>query len=515
MTNSKNIDGEKLELGFTKISDLLVENKITKLYSRSDNSDQVHLRIPDYQRPYKWTNKNVYQLLDDIEDAITQNKENFRIGTIILNKINKKVAEYDIVDGQQRLLTFSLLLYYFGKKQINIEITDTQGNNEYTKFNLKNNLLAINRRISKYSDDIKNKFLDYLTNNCELIVVITNNQDTAFQFFDSQNSRGKELFPHDLLKAFHLREMNNLDEKVIENVVKEWEELDQNKLADLFNEYLYRLKEWLRGKDCKGLNKDNNIALFKGIKARDCYPYTQFYKAAYVYINEMNSSSFCFVSGSRKTRPFLLTEPVIAGKAFFEYTQHYFSILNDIQDNDKYRGYFVNDNKIVRTLDTYYNYGSGNLIVRKLFDLALLLYVDRFCPQNPSVEHIELFDQFIVYAFIWAYSLRAQYKAIRWSYAENYILEKTINSNKKIVNNFNIYREISSSSSPKELLNSLSDLLKPVPTENNNYQFTSFKNVIKPIDSCSLLEDEKEVTKYLDYFHEYHYLKTQEGNHNE
>ena len=62
-----------LKLAITKIGDLLLHNKITQDSDGNAISD-IHLVIPDYQRPYKWTVKNVVQLLDDILGAKNANK---------------------------------------------------------------------------------------------------------------------------------------------------------------------------------------------------------------------------------------------------------------------------------------------------------------------------------------------------------------------------------------------------------------------------------------------------------
>jgi uncharacterized protein with ParB-like and HNH nuclease domain len=80
--------------------------------STGHSIDGIVLRIPEYQRPYKWTAKNVNQLLDDIMYAQNNNKEVYRVGTLILHKVvNDTETFYDIVDGQQRTITFSLLLH--------------------------------------------------------------------------------------------------------------------------------------------------------------------------------------------------------------------------------------------------------------------------------------------------------------------------------------------------------------------------------------------------------------------
>ena len=183
----------------------------------------------------------------------------------------------------------------------------------------------------------------------------------AFQFFDSQNARGKALYPHDLLKAYHLREMSDISEEETERVVKEWEHVSQSGLADLFGNYLYRIKEWVGGNRAGVLN-EHNIHMFKGITRSARTPYAQFYKSAYCYADMVNSSAMPFVSGTRNVNAFQLNTPIIAGKPFFEYTKHYFNILKDIQNNNKYEGFYINDNTIVKTLDRHFKRGKGNSI---------------------------------------------------------------------------------------------------------------------------------------------------------
>lgn len=65
---------QSLILGITKIGDLLLDNKITDIGDHKA-LDNIRLKIPEYQRPYKWSARNVNQLLDDIEDAMARNKE--------------------------------------------------------------------------------------------------------------------------------------------------------------------------------------------------------------------------------------------------------------------------------------------------------------------------------------------------------------------------------------------------------------------------------------------------------
>lgn len=446
-----------LKLAITKIGDLLIGNRISQ-DSESKPIENINLVIPPYQRPYKWTAKNAIQLLDDIIEAKNQNKETYRIGTLILHF--DKDSKYNIVDGQQRTVTLSLLVKALNAEAeigfLNQPLTD----NAYNSRNIPNNFRVLERRINNISDSREREDLyQYVLNNCELIVVITDDISEAFQFFDSQNNRGKKLYPHDLLKAYHLREMNNLEISQTEKIVKEWEDLDQKKLSRLFSDYLYRVKEWIKGNRAWELN-EHNIQKFKGITSNGNYSYAQFFKGAYAYADMVNHSAVPFVSGMHNLKPFQLDTPLIAGKAFFDYAQHYFEILKDIQNNNKYEGYFINDNEIVKTIDLrFYKNGVGNGITRLLFDTAILLYVDRFCPtERPSIKDKEMLEkQFVVYAFIWAYSLRAQYYNLGWQSAQNYIFGNGAK------NSFNIYKMITEADSPVSLLSSLSDKLSPLP----------------------------------------------------
>lgn len=471
-----------LKLAITKIGDLLLRNNITQDKDGKSISD-INLVIPNYQRPYKWTAKNIIQLLDDILDAKKDNKETYRVGTLILHQ-EKEKSTYNIVDGQQRTITFSLLLKALGVDSIPF-LEQSLSNNPYNLRNIPNNFRTLERRVNNIIDSREREELKaFIENNCELIVVITEDISEAFQFFDSQNARGKKLYPHDLLKAYHLREMKDLDVTETERVVKGWEDLEQRKLSILFSEYLYRLKEWTKGNKAWELN-EHNIDKFKGITRHENFPYAQFFKGAYAYAEMVNQTAIPFVSGTRNLRPFQLDTPIVAGKPFFDYAKHYFDILKDIQNNDKYEGYFINDNDIVKTFDLgKYKNGVGNRITRLLFDTAILLYVDRFCPERPDKSDLNTLDQFVVFAFVWAYSLRAQYKNLGWQSAQNYIMGNGI------TNSFNIYKVITDADSPVSLLSTLSDKVNALTD----------KNIVAKKENVNEKDDNNIYQNYLHFF---------------
>ena len=205
-----------LQLGIAKIGDLLLRGVISRM-NDDKPLESVNLAIPNYQRPYKWTAKNAIQLLDDIIEAKNENKKEYRVGTLILH-YDKDNDIYNIVDGQQRVTTFSLLLFALLEEKeikfLNQQVTD----NPYTHENVTNNYRAFERRRDamaetqtnenssdgERTDETEKKRTDrnvkelreYIENQCELIVVITYDISEAFQFFDSQNARGKKLYTH-------------------------------------------------------------------------------------------------------------------------------------------------------------------------------------------------------------------------------------------------------------------------------------------------------------------------------
>ena len=456
---------KNLILGITTIGKLLIRNDTASEGEEKGMGEILeNLEIPGYQRPYKWTAKNVIRLLDDIEEARRSNKKKYRVGTLILHKLKKKRENkedefydcYDIVDGQQRVITFSLLLKCCiekleGKEGLENKVVFLKQKLSDNTDNIRNvpqNYHVLKRRVDLLKNDDCKDLYEYIKGHCELVVIITKDESEAFQFFDSQNARGKKLYPHDLLKAYHLREMNGLRDEEKEAAVRMWEGIDQEELSVLFDKYLYRLKMWIRGDKADELS-EKNLDIFKGITSRDSLPFAQYYKSAFAYIDTAN-----IVFDMQHLSKFQIDTPVIAGKPFFEYAWHYFKLLKDIQEKDV--GCFINGNHIVEILEKNYKIGAGNEYTRALFDSAVLLYVDRFCHVVPSAEELDALSKFVEYAFIWAYSLRMQYKSLGWVSAQNYV------QGNELPNSFNIYKMIICAGSPKDLFCKLSEELKQI-----------------------------------------------------
>jgi uncharacterized protein with ParB-like and HNH nuclease domain len=113
----------------------------------------LSLIIPTYQRPYRWSSKSCNVLFNDLFEAFESNINEYRIGTVILHKNNSN--EFEIVDGQQRLTTLSILLYCLGDKSSKLL---HQNYNKLSDEAIFKNHEILTQRTNELSDDKQEKF---------------------------------------------------------------------------------------------------------------------------------------------------------------------------------------------------------------------------------------------------------------------------------------------------------------------------------------------------------------------
>tara|TARA_B100000767_G_C19758309_1_gene534010 strand:+ start:129 stop:1844 length:1716 start_codon:yes stop_codon:yes gene_type:complete len=81
----------------------------------------VFLNVPRYQRGYAWTRDNVDDLLNDIDDVPSGQ---FFIGTVILHSLKDETDTYNLIDGQQRMTTCTILLATIRNKLMQLGETE-------------------------------------------------------------------------------------------------------------------------------------------------------------------------------------------------------------------------------------------------------------------------------------------------------------------------------------------------------------------------------------------------------
>ena len=377
-----------------------------------------NLHIPEYQRPYKWTLKNVNQLIEDIKTF--ENHDKYRIGTIVFHKDDTNL---NIVDGQQRIITLTLILSAI--KNSEKKIKDTTLKNKLDAINIfnpsfkneitKNNIIDNYKEIFKIvkNDSFNEHHIEFILNKCEVVTFILTDLSEAFQFFDSQNSRGKDLEPHDLLKAFHLREFLSKDFSEKAEIVEAWEDNCENNkknknditLNDLFSNYLYLIRQWSIGNKAFDFTK-SDIDVFKGIHTHNdrAKPFAQTVIFAHHYSDNYN-----------RFFPFQMNQPVINGRRFFEMVEHYIEQVKYIK-SERFLGNYEDSNCIITKLYSYDKiHRTGDKYTRILFDCLLLFYFDKFGDAQIS--------QAIEKCFIIAYTIRLKHDVLRWETIENYVFE--------------------------------------------------------------------------------------------
>lgn len=327
------------------------------------------INIPEYQRPYKWTEHNVIQLLDDIYEHIFVNQKIYRIGSIILHHNNEH--KLDVVDGQQRLTTISILLKALGE-QSNLLLGE-----EYIHKISQNNIIYNYRVIKNWLNKINDKtsFKEMILKHCEFVLFTVYDQDEAFQLFDSQNSRGKELEPYDLLKAFHLREMEQDSEEDREKCIGKWENaIENNTLKIIINDHLYRIRKWSKNQKFYQFTKQD-IDEFKGISLyqKQVFPFESSIRYLDGFIENAQNDKFLKNNHIAQSYPFSITMPIINGKRFFEYIDNYIQLKESIFKDESFHQFYKQYCK-----DYNVSYRSGDQKVRNIYDNILLHFVDRF-----------------------------------------------------------------------------------------------------------------------------------------
>ena len=370
---------------------------------------KLDLVIPSYQRPYKWTEKNIRELILDIqkgiEDANKYPNFKYRVGTVILyaNTEEGKLT-YDIVDGQQRILSFLLLKLCLNPDFTTCSLLSATFSDKVTLGNLHSNSDRIREWCSSVDDGVKEVFDKALSEVLEVVVLTVGELSEAFQLFDSQNTRGRELYPHDLLKAYHLREIH--DKYDMQRAVLKWESKNPKSIRELFDSYLFPLWNWSKRRK-SGRFTAAEIDLYKGIEESSGYTYAHRANNAMPY--------------------FLLSEPLISGRDFFEMVDHYMQMLHSIKqelvenpDLGDVKELLIDDPDKVDRVNTpeeldkaCKSSSTGMNHARNLFFCALLCYYDRFHNFDPMA---------VKKLFTWAMMLRVDMNHLGFDSVNRYAI---------------------------------------------------------------------------------------------
>lgn len=179
------------------------------------------LTIPEYQRIYCWATTDITRFWASIRDL-----KELHLGSIILYENGEKK---EIVDGQQRLLTLSLMLHILSLKKAPLApgpalpLLELETDNSEEIRNIANAKWVIEEILFSGLNDGEIENIRKKIRNIQVTQVTVANDypDLAYVFFNNQNSKGEKLTDFDLLKAHHLRFIAD-DETAAQKVAREW-----------------------------------------------------------------------------------------------------------------------------------------------------------------------------------------------------------------------------------------------------------------------------------------------------
>lgn len=301
------------------MSKLNIDQKSVRSLFSEKKSDFL---IPDYQRPYAWGEKECQTLWDDLFlfafpdndcDQFSSDSDEYFLGPIVTFK--NEDGKMEIIDGQQRLTTLMLLLRAFYEKyggmkndkavktskfieqciwktdefgdpdktalKINSEVATEKEKDEFLnilktgvvtdaeKSSYANNYRFFQKKIVEFLNVYPDWFSFFpirIMNNCILLPIEAESQDTALRIFSTLNDRGKPLSDADIFKAQFYKYYSAKGEK--ETFIQKWKDLEVlcesifhpstgTPMDELFTRYMYyeRARQGIKSSTTEALRK--------------------------------------------------------------------------------------------------------------------------------------------------------------------------------------------------------------------------------------------------------------------
>ena len=195
-----------------------------------NDENKCNYIIPIYQRNYAWGDDEISSLLQDIKNSCEKNKEqdkNYYIGSLVVYRRDN--GDFEVIDGQQRLTTLTLIMHHLGKlsfRNVSFEHRDESEqalsnlNSEKLPSNFSQALKTIKKIIDEWGNN-KDKIVEFLLDKVEIIRTEVPEGTDLNHYFEIMNTRGEQLEKHEILKA---RLMENLSEGIEQSLfAKIWD----------------------------------------------------------------------------------------------------------------------------------------------------------------------------------------------------------------------------------------------------------------------------------------------------
>jgi uncharacterized protein with ParB-like and HNH nuclease domain len=263
----------------------------------------VKYSIDYYQREYKWTTKQVQELIEDLITRFNQDHDDaydreavasyghYFLGSIV---ISSKGGQKFVIDGQQRLTTLTLLLIFlhntqkgrneqvnikdlifsekYGKRSFNLDIPERAAYMDalfsQKPYDSDSQIESVRNILGRHEDiqsifpsDVKDEtlpyFIDWLIDNVHLVEITAYSDDDAYTIFETMNDRGLSLSPTDMLKGYLLANITNEEKRTMAADIwkKYTAELTELRKDDNKEEVADFFKAWLRSQYAKNIRE--------------------------------------------------------------------------------------------------------------------------------------------------------------------------------------------------------------------------------------------------------------------
>ena len=187
-----------------------------------NDENKCNYIIPIYQRNYAWGDDEISSLLQDIKNACEKNKEqdkNYYIGSLVVYR--RENSNFEVIDGQQRLTTLTLIMHHLGKlsfRNVSFEHRDESEqalsnlNSEKLPSNFSQALKTIKKVIGEWGNN-KDEIVKFLLDKVEIIRTEVPEGTDLNHYFEIMNTRGEQLEKHEVLKARLMKKLSGDIEK--------------------------------------------------------------------------------------------------------------------------------------------------------------------------------------------------------------------------------------------------------------------------------------------------------------
>ena len=275
-------------------------------------------KIPSFQREYSWKESEVENLWTDLTES--DKEPNYFLGLVILTDISKAVEEKNVIDGQQRLVTLTLLAkalcnkaselgqdalatqiemaflrevtnYATQDKELRISFMDKNDNatfeailggnstsidglpKDMTSTTMIKSFTYLSTKLDEYlKDNAVDKLgnlTDFLKNRVYFAVFVHPDDASAYRVFEVVNTRGRELTAADLLKNYVLSEAP--DHKKRESYYAEWQRISKNFSSGSANNTFVQYIRHVVTVECGNIPGKDLYDVLSGNKKNDRY----------------------------------------------------------------------------------------------------------------------------------------------------------------------------------------------------------------------------------------------------